>query len=91
MQTAFSRITIRSFFLQRCIPAFHKGIRMQVKCKRPFPELEFVHFFFNMYPCLSWIRKDASKMQTAFLELDFVHFFFNNDVSLPFIRELGCK
>ena len=60
MQTAFSRIRIRSFFLQRCIPAFHKGIRMQVKCKPPFPELEFVHFFYN-------------------------------DVSLPFIRELGCK
>ena len=47
MQTAFSRIRIRRiiFFLQRCIPAFHKGIRMQVKCKPPFPVLEFVHFF----------------------------------------------
>ena len=37
---------VHFFFLQRCIPAFHKGIRMQVKCKPPFPELQLVHFFF---------------------------------------------
>ena len=60
MQTTFSRIRIRSFFLQQCIPAFHKKFRMQVKCKPPFPELQLVHFFYN-------------------------------DVSLPFIKELGCK
>ena len=55
MQTAYSRIRIRSFFfLQRCIPAFHRGIRRQVKCKPPYPELEFVHFFFTtIYPSLS--------------------------------------
>ena len=46
MQTAFSRIRSRSFFLQRCMPAFQRGIRMQVKCKLPFPELQLVHFFF---------------------------------------------
>ena len=47
MQTAFSRITISPFFLQRCISTFHKGIRMQVKCKVPFPELLFIYFFYN--------------------------------------------
>ena len=56
----FPELEFVHFFFQRCIPAFHKGIKMQVKCRPPFPELDFVHFFYN-------------------------------DVSLPFIRELGCK
>ena len=41
----FPELEFVHFFLQRCIAAFHKGIRMQVKGKPPFPELEFVHFF----------------------------------------------
>ena len=47
---------VHFYFLQRCIPAFHKGIRMQVKCKPPFPELEFVHFF-NYGVSLPFIRE----------------------------------
>ena len=54
MQTAFSRITIRSFFFYNDVSLpFIKGIRMQVKCKPPFPELEFIHFFYNDVSCLS--------------------------------------
>ena len=57
MQTAFSSIRIRSFFLQQCIAAFHKGIRMQVKCKPPFPELEFFHLFFFNDVSLPFLRE----------------------------------
>ena len=91
MQTAVSRIRLRSFFLQRCIPAFHKGIRMQVKFKPPFPELEFVHFLLQQ--CIPAFHKGIRmqvKFKPPFLELQFVHFFYN-DVSLPLIKELGCK
>ena len=54
----FPELEIVHFFLQRCIPAFHKGIRMQVKCKPPFPELEFVHFFLQR--CIPAFHKGIS-------------------------------